>query len=465
MKLSLREKLASLEQSTGRVRDLPIVKEQAPVTSGQDSCEFEGVLESSLRALGFRREDRMSGGAFESYWRRTLRYDVLTRHGNFRFVDLIDADLDPLFRAGKRRGYELGDTSHLISRLRFYDTETSGLGTGAGTFPFLHAVAYFSEDELILDQYFLSNHTGEGWLLENLFTNHFAGNGVVVVSFNGKSFDWPLVTSRLVMHRLNVNAASPFQLDLLHPSRRLWKSKLGRVSLGELERGVLGLVRLDDVPGSEAPRRYFEFVETGDAQDLGPVMDHNAMDVCSVVSLTTLLARVLSRNYDVDSAREYLALAKWHDEWGLTDVATTCYRAANECPDSDYRSLWDEGLHHKRLLRYEEASRVWEKMADRFPLSVPPVVELAKLAEHQTKRLDEARRWVEEALSRAYQARRRNRFVSAGTGFDARFDAQPARFVEDSDPEIEALRYRMARIQRKLDLRREAKMGGQDEHA
>lgn len=447
MKLSLREKLASLEQTTGRAKDVP--SEAGGPSAGEASePTAQGVLESSLRALGFHREDRTHGATSESYWRRTLRYDILTRHGDFQFVDLIDADLNPLFRASRRQVSALVDADAVTGRLRFYDTETSGLGTGAGTFPFLHAVAYFSEDELVLEQYFLASHTGEGWLLESLFTNHFAEQGTVVVTFNGKSFDWPLVTSRLVMHRLPFDAKVPFQLDLLHPSRRLWRAKLGRVSLAGVERGVLGLVRLDDVPGSEAPRRYFEFVETGDARDLQPVMDHNAMDVCSLVSLTTLLSRVLSREQDVDSAGEYRALAKWHDEWGETDVATTCYRRANDCPDSDFRSLWDEALHHKRLHRYDEATRVWTNMVRRFPLSVPPLVELAKMAEHHTKRLDEALRLTQLALSCAYEVRRRSGLVPSGMG-NASAGGLGA---SESDPEIASLRYRLLRIQRKMDL-------------
>lgn len=412
---SLRDRLTRLEQSTGRSLNRQDGQEQGGhhQVARARSSDISEVDDEGLVRLGFEfvpwvdsRDADYSSAIAKGYWRRTLRYDLLTYHGNRRFGDVLECDFTPLLKAA-RISFDEGhaEASMDARNLRFYDTETSGLGTGAGTFPFLHAVAAIDEDDIVLEQYFLKNHAEEGLLLRVLWNRHFAHPNTIVVSFNGKSYDWPLLKSRLVMHRVTTETDRQ-HIDLLPLSRRLWKTRLGKVKLSYVEEHILQLERIDDLPGSEAPARYFAYVDSGDASPLAPVFQHNAADVCSLIVLTATLGDILGRKSDVQTAAEYVALGKWHDEWGETDIAYACYRHANQRPDSDWNTLWVESMHERRHGKDAEAVRVWLEMVERYRWTRLPLVELAKHAEHKVKDLDAAIQFTEEAIRRTVEARR-----------------------------------------------------------
>ncbi|MCL6517121.1 ribonuclease H-like domain-containing protein [Alicyclobacillus sp.] len=339
-----------------------------------------------LALLGFR---PLAEG--DSVWHRVLRYDLLTVHGRRRFADLLSTDLSAAARALKVEAVD-------PERLRFYDTETTGLGQGAGNVPFLHALARVEGDELAVHQYFLADHAGEPDLLSALLTEHLTGDALVV-TFNGKSFDWPLLQSRLSMWRMPRPSCG--HADLIHPARRLWRRHLGRVALAEVEAGVLGIRRTDDLPGREAPARYFAWLEDGVADGMEPVFEHNAADVCSLAVLLAVLADLLAGREPAATAEAWVALARWHDDWEAYDLAERCYERAAASPDADGRALWLKSLFHKRRGEWEKALALWARIAAAEPLAVPPLVELAKYAEHRAGDLDAAARWTQEAQARA----------------------------------------------------------------
>ncbi|MCL6597256.1 MAG: ribonuclease H-like domain-containing protein [Alicyclobacillus macrosporangiidus] len=363
---------------------------EAAAPSAAGTAPTEGpeaaVSREGLWALGFRPGDP-SGGV----WHRTLRYDLLTVHGRRQFADLARCDLSAAARA-------LGVDELPPERLRFYDTETTGLGQGAGNVPFLHAVARIEGDELAVHQYFLADHAGEPDLLSALTADHFAP-GSVVVTFNGKSFDWPLLQTRLALWRLPRVAAA--HADLIHASRRLWRRRLGRVALADVEAGVLGIRRADDLPGREAPARYFAWLEDGRADWVEPVFEHNAADVCSLAVLLVVVADLLAGREAARGAEEWLALARWYDAWQAYDLAARCYTGAAASPDAGYEARWLKSLFHKRHGEWAEAAGIWLKLAEVYPHAVPPLVELAKHFEHRAGDFEAAARWAWEAWARA----------------------------------------------------------------
>lgn len=163
----------------------------------------------------------------------------------------------------------------------FLDTETTGFG-GAGTVAFLIGLAFVTDGELWLEQLFLEGPEHEAALLLHL-RERMQGRRVLV-SFNGKSFDWPLLVGRYVMNRLP--PPSEFRhLDLLHVARRVHKQRLTRCSLQSVEAMVLGFERFDDVGGAEVAARYLHYCRTGDAAGLEGVLEHNYWDVLSMVAL------------------------------------------------------------------------------------------------------------------------------------------------------------------------------------
>ena len=174
-----------------------------------------------------------------------------------------------------------------VRRLLFLDTETTGLSGGAGTLAFLIGVGYIEGDELVIRQLLMRDYPEEPILLSHVA--EMMPRFDAYVTFNGKSFDLPLVHSRMTMHRMREAYRELPHLDLLHPARRIWKLRLGRCSLSSLEADVLGQGRQDDLPGAEVPQRYFEYLKTRDFELLEDVLHHNMLDIRS---LAVLLARL-----------------------------------------------------------------------------------------------------------------------------------------------------------------------------
>lgn len=177
----------------------------------------------------------------------------------------------------------------LLKDALFLDTETTGLAGGAGTLAFLTGVSWFENDALIVEQYFVDNFGREMPLLLEL-TKRLA-SASCVVTFNGKSFDWPLLRNRFVMNRLSV-PEQPKHFDLLHSARRILKRRLKSMRLIALEESILGTQRHDDVPGEEIPQIYFDFLATGRFGRLNEVLEHNHLDLLAMPALVGWLTEV-----------------------------------------------------------------------------------------------------------------------------------------------------------------------------
>jgi hypothetical protein len=180
----------------------------------------------------------------------------------------------------------------------FLDTETTGLGAGSGIIAFLLGLAWFDgEGRLVIEQLLLRTPADERAMLHVL--SERLASAKVLVSYNGKTFDWPLLSSRYVMNHLP-EPISPPHLDLLHVGRRLHKQRLTTCRLQSLESDVLGFVRGPDIDGGEIAARYGHFLRTGDDQALRAVVEHNALDVLSMAALVGLYGEPLLALHDQD---------------------------------------------------------------------------------------------------------------------------------------------------------------------
>ena len=186
----------------------------------------------------------------------------------------------------------LGETDP--RQMLFVDTETTGLHGGAGTLPFLVGLAWFEGTSLKVCQLFLGQPGEERPLLSMLAERLEASS--LLVTFNGKCFDWPLLKTRFVLNRLAVPAPRP-HLDLLHCARRVFKRRLGATRLADLEAEVLGFERQGDLDGAEIPAVYFDWLRRGARGRLEVVLEHNVRDV---VSMAAVLAE-LCRRYELPS--------------------------------------------------------------------------------------------------------------------------------------------------------------------
>ncbi len=172
----------------------------------------------------------------------------------------------------------------------YFDTETTGISTGAGTVIFLAGLAWLEADRIVVRQYLLPDYPHEAALLRRVAAE--LASAERVVTYNGRAFDLPMLASRLTVHGLfREQAALPTAHDDLLPvARRLWRRRLGGARLSQVESGVLGVRRDSDVGGADVPGRYFDYLRGGSPQLLAEVLDHNLQDV---VSLALLEAEVL----------------------------------------------------------------------------------------------------------------------------------------------------------------------------
>src|SRR5882672_816170 len=179
----------------------------------------------------------------------------------------------------------------------FLDTETTGLAGGTGTYAFLVGLAWWDVGGLQVEQFFMRDFSEEHSLLHELSAR--VAKRPVLVTFNGKSFDWPLLESRFTMTRSIAAPKLAAHLDLLHPARALWKLRLGSVRLVELERRVLDAPRLgwhreNDVSSALIPQFYFDYLRGGPAEPLAAVVRHNQMDLRGLAALVGKIDALLT---------------------------------------------------------------------------------------------------------------------------------------------------------------------------
>jgi len=226
----------------------------------------------------------------------------------------------------------------------FLDTETTGLSGGTGTYAFLVGMAWWDAGGLQVEQLFLRDFCQEHSLLQELSDR--LAERPVLVTFNGKTFDWPLLESRFTMTRAIRVPRLAAHLDLLHPARALWKLRLGSVRLVELERHVLeaeqlGWNREDDVLSALIPQFYFDYLRGGSAQPLAGVVRHNQLDLRGLAALSTKMCSLLDtrekENGEMHSL-DLFGLSKFLRKRGERERAhTACAKALQSGLPTEYR--------------------------------------------------------------------------------------------------------------------------------
>jgi hypothetical protein len=220
----------------------------------------------------------------------------------------------------------------------FLDTETTGLAGGTGTYVFLIGLAHFEDGELVLRQHLLRDIGAEREFVEHLKAELEPFRACA--SYNGKTFDLPLLRTRFVMAIRSELTVDESHLDLLHPARRLWKDRFGSTTLRQLEESVLDDGRVSDIPGSLIPDAYFHYLRKGTEAIIAPVLEHNARDVISLVRIADHVARAVlaARTGCAPShAPAAFALARVFERTGELDAAFACYESAYYDGDNELR--------------------------------------------------------------------------------------------------------------------------------
>ncbi len=313
------------------------------------------------------------------------------------FVNNIN--LDVLARWAQRTHIALRGPDKFI----FLDTETSGLSGGTGTFVFMIGLGFQSDEGFHLVQLFMRDPGQEMSFLAAL--NHFINSFEVVVTFNGKAFDIPLLNMRHVLNGFT----SPFKeidhIDILPLARRIWRNRLSNRALSNLEIEILGVERTQaEVPGWMIPELYFEYLRSGDARPLAGIFYHNANDILSLAGLFYYLAKMLG-DPSGDPAlpgMDIAALARFYEELEDWITAIQLYERSLEqgLPKDFYiQTLGRFASLYRRQGNWDSAIYLWKKAAEQQQIEA--YIELAKYYEHKQRDYIEAIKWTQNALDLA----------------------------------------------------------------
>lgn len=318
---------------------------------------------------------------FGMVFSRKVSYPLDFKHGHYRLSEFFSA-LEKWERASISHPFTISPKEHVL----FFDTETTGL-KGVGSQIFLIGLLEVREDEFQLNQYVLADPAHEAALL---FESKFWQQGKTVVTYNGKSFDWPMLETRWTLHKKYLPKLQKVrQVDLLHSSKRIWKDHLKQVKLTKVEEEKLGFQRKDDIPGYLAPIIYRDAIQSGKADMLMKVLKHNEWDLLSLVTLYIHSTQLLLENEIDEGAIPYTNIGKWYGDLKEQGVSEKVLRSVTE----QFHEK-ETGLAHYYLAFQQKRNKKYDDSIQSFKKSIHQIDErkrlkayeqLAMLYEHQKK--------------------------------------------------------------------------------
>ena len=435
------------------------------LTYEPDTGRYEATIDlSQLAAV-------LGGSPVETPFGRCLivdrRYEADRWHGSIQIgqceVDDLNAlrILDPALTVSLcDRGQTPGVGLRTFPRTVFIDLETTGLSGGAGTVAFLVGCGFFDLGAFQVRQFLLTSYASERALLWAVA--EFFKDADLIVTYNGKSFDVPVMETRWLFHRLQMPLDGVPHFDMVHPARRLWRPRAaatemdeGGCRLGTLERTLFEVNRVGDVGGFEVPARFFRFLRSGDPRPLEAVLEHNRFDL---VSLAAVMARavdlVRSGHLACRDCGEALALGRVYERAAADDriggrervfvQAGSCYQRGAESRATDIRAeaLYRLALWHRRERRFAEAAAIWREVLD---LTEPRGV-------RRMTGMRALRRFAAEALAIHHEHRDRDLDSARELALFALEEAEADGRMADG------VRHRLARLNRKIAKKTDAQL-------
>ena len=388
---------------TDRFSRISALKPTRPRPSGAELLRAPHAEDSLSRLLG-------AGIATNRYGQHVL---VRNWFSSPEQADMSEVSLELLSRGrdetiSKRTRTALADPSKWL----FLDTETTGLAGGTGTYAFLIGLAWWDAGALQVEQFFMRDFGEEHAILHEVAA-HLAKRPVLV-TFNGKSFDWPLLENRFTMTRSIAVPKLAAHLDLLHPARALWKLRLGSVRLVELERQVLdartlGWHREEDVLAALIPQHYFDYLRGGPAEPLAAVVRHNQMDLRGLAALVGKIDALLTSGVgDEVHSLDLFGLSRYLQRRGNSQRAHfACTQAIDLGLPKEYdrQARRELALSAKRRGEHEQAAKLWHELAADESLGIYACVQLAIYYERRAKRLETALEFARLALAKVRRCR------------------------------------------------------------
>nr|WP_106778780.1 ribonuclease H-like domain-containing protein [Lysinibacillus timonensis] len=328
--------------------------------------------------------------------KRQVSYPLDYKHGLYELSSFYEA-IEKWGTSNVAHPFSISYDDEIL----FFDTETTGL-KGVGTQIFLIGQLQAKDDEFILTQYVLADPSNEAAFL---FESKFWQQSKTIVTYNGKSFDWPQLESRWTLHKnLLPKLKDHKQIDLLHSSKRIWKNNLEKMKLTIVEEEKLGFKRKDDIPGFLAPIIYADAMKSGNAETLMKVLVHNEWDLLSLITLyihsTDLLIEAKMQD---ETATTFTNVGKWYGDLKQREESANYLRNITEHFDDEESSVahYLLAFEQKRNSQYKEAISSFERalpfLDDRKKLRA--FEQLAMLYEHQFKNYEEALQYTLTGLN------------------------------------------------------------------
>jgi uncharacterized protein YprB with RNaseH-like and TPR domain len=367
------------------------------VTHGPDRLEALDRIAQALQGTFIAPEPE--GAAHSACLVIDRDYDGTRHHGRRRIETCRVSPQAPLTLFEPR----LSAVEDWASRLVFFDIETTGLSGGAGTIAFLVGCGWFEAEGFRVRQWLITGPAGERVMLDALART--LDDASLLVTFNGRTFDVPFMEMRWAFHRQSSPVDDLPHFDMLPTARRLWRRREddASCSLTALERSVLGVHRVNDVPGFEIPVRYFQFLRTGDPSLLEGVLEHNRLDVISLAVVTAHALELAEGGPQwCREPSEQLGLGHCYERKGELALALESYMLAGASDDREVRcrALERQAVLLRRQNRFGEAADAWEQLLHgaRRPFTSIERRAAEALAihhEHRAGDLDAARRYAE----------------------------------------------------------------------
>jgi uncharacterized protein YprB with RNaseH-like and TPR domain len=287
-------------------------------------------------------------------------------------------------------------------KLLFFDTETTGLSGGTGTIPFLLGFGFFEKDYFKVKIFILNDLSQEEEFLDEVdrFIESIDYSGVV--TYNGKSFDYPLMETRYILYRKRFQLLKMPHLDFLYPARTLWKNTYESRKLGYLGDILLGISRSEDIESSQVPMLYFNYLRSNSFASIEKVVEHNALDLVGLSALVLLGVKYVEDTSFTDDEGELLGAAVLYEKYGDIKKANELYgfikKSAGRA-DVISQAVKRKAIIVKKKKLYDEAKELWNILSnnqDRYA-----VRELSVHFEHREKNYFKALEFVHQGLAAA----------------------------------------------------------------
>jgi uncharacterized protein YprB with RNaseH-like and TPR domain len=380
--MDIQEQLAQLRRTVAKI-DYKYSEIPAPSTTKAP------LLEEIIRGEVVETE-------FGSHFETEKLYARHQHHGSYWIGDLADLEPDLLDALSDGAIPNAHPT-----RWAFLDTETTGLAGGSGTYAFLVGVGSIGDEGFRVRHFFMRDYNEEASMLASL-SAHLARFDVLI-TYNGRSYDQPLLETRYTMCRARHPFSRLEHLDLLYGARRLFRARLENCRLVKLENEILGVERHGDVPGEMIPWYYFDYLRTRRAARIQQVFQHNSVDIVSLACLTGLIPEAFRdpANMHARHGLDLLGVANWLQVSGRREEAHRLLRRAVEMglPDAHlFRTLFAVGTLEKKLGLYDKAIATFTDLSlSPNPLRARAYEELAMHYEHKERNLDMALECVRAA--------------------------------------------------------------------